>query len=66
MGYSVKQHFFNINSFIEDSYLNRLLDSNDRFLIDRVLKSEPHSYKYLTKFSELAKYTNSEEIDVSP
>ena len=66
IGFFVKQHSFTVNNFIKENFSNRILDSNDRFLIDRVLISDPCSYKKFTEFSDLAKYTNSEEVDASP
>ena len=65
-GLSVRKYFFNINSFIEDCFLNRLLNTKDKFLIERILISKSHADNYLAKFSDLDQYSDSVKATKSP
>ena len=62
----IRKHFLNINSFLEDCFVNKSIDTKDQFLIESVLAREPHSNINLAKFSDLAEYTDSEEVDKAP
>ena len=65
-GLSVRKYFFNTNNFIEDCFLNRLLDTNDKFLIERILINKSHADNYLAKFSDLDQYSDSGKANKSP
>ena len=55
-----------MNSFIDECFANKLLNTNDRYLINRVLTKEPYSDIHLAKLSDLAKFTGSQEAEKTP
>ena len=62
----IRKHFLNINSFLEDCFVNKSIDTKDQFLIESVLAREPHSNKNQAKFSDLVEYTVCDEVYKAP